>query len=423
MTSIWGSFDHSVKESANFDLDADLDINLHFARLRLSAMEITPSVSETSTMISPTASYGNLLSDVSKEREHGGSANSTYTSSSANSPPGLGQNDCLPFDPDSQQIAIDMLDLIPNLWADKSKDTLNFSSSNVLSSSRIPFSGQCAPNLATANNGHVSPRLNQSSKVIPSNFSTLESSPFFALQQSHQESSPFAFAQNPNSFNNTSRIQMDGPANSKSLFQPHSPQIPVHSTPVEIKSPIQGGGTQLGYPLTEENLLLLNPSKRLIQGKHLNIAVIPTKMCQDDTAFLMVPASSALNENDSDKSLRVECVPNTKRKITPKGLSQSSSVSSHSQKSHKVFPSSSVKSKAIVDRDLYKTEMCTQYQEKGYCPYGSKCQFAHGEEELKKVKRADNWKTKLCANWLKSGSCRYGKRCCFKHGEDDRGNP
>ena len=30
-----------------------------------------------------------------------------------------------------------------------------------------------------------------------------------------------------------------------------------------------------------------------------------------------------------------------------------------------------------------KSSLCRNYSEKGYCPYGYKCQFAHGIEELK----------------------------------------
>ena len=36
---------------------------------------------------------------------------------------------------------------------------------------------------------------------------------------------------------------------------------------------------------------------------------------------------------------------------------------------------------------LYKTELCRSWEEKGTCRYGAKCQFAHGEEELRKVQR------------------------------------
>lgn len=36
---------------------------------------------------------------------------------------------------------------------------------------------------------------------------------------------------------------------------------------------------------------------------------------------------------------------------------------------------------------LYKTELCRSWEEKGSCRYGAKCQFAHGEEELRQVQR------------------------------------
>lgn len=36
---------------------------------------------------------------------------------------------------------------------------------------------------------------------------------------------------------------------------------------------------------------------------------------------------------------------------------------------------------------LYKTELCRSWEEKGTCRYGAKCQFAHGEDELRKVQR------------------------------------
>lgn len=36
---------------------------------------------------------------------------------------------------------------------------------------------------------------------------------------------------------------------------------------------------------------------------------------------------------------------------------------------------------------LYKTELCRSWEEKGTCRYGAKCQFAHGEDELRRVSR------------------------------------
>lgn len=73
--------------------------------------------------------------------------------------------------------------------------------------------------------------------------------------------------------------------------------------------------------------------------------------------------------------------------------------------------------KIQINTQLYKTELCASYMKIGVCPYGNKCQFAHGENELKHVDRPPKWRSKPCANWSKYGSCRYGNRCCFKHGD------
>ncbi|THV06076.1 hypothetical protein K435DRAFT_646085 [Dendrothele bispora CBS 962.96] len=66
---------------------------------------------------------------------------------------------------------------------------------------------------------------------------------------------------------------------------------------------------------------------------------------------------------------------------------------------------------------LYKTELCRSWEEKGSCRYGTKCQFAHGEDELRKVARHPKYKTEICRTFWVSGSCPYGKRCCFIHTE------
>ncbi|EJS42725.1 tis11p [Saccharomyces arboricola H-6] len=70
-------------------------------------------------------------------------------------------------------------------------------------------------------------------------------------------------------------------------------------------------------------------------------------------------------------------------------------------------------------KQLYKTELCESFTLKGTCPYGTKCQFAHGLNELKVKKSCKNFRTKPCLNWEKLGYCPYGRRCCFKHGDDN----
>ena len=65
----------------------------------------------------------------------------------------------------------------------------------------------------------------------------------------------------------------------------------------------------------------------------------------------------------------------------------------------------------------YKTELCKQFLSRGYCPYGRKCRFAHGTNELiKKIHRA-NYKKEKCKSFYENGYCSYGSRCQFRHDE------
>ena len=66
--------------------------------------------------------------------------------------------------------------------------------------------------------------------------------------------------------------------------------------------------------------------------------------------------------------------------------------------------------------------MCKMWAD-GYCHYGSKCHFAHGEEELAESDKIaemqarlnDNYKTQNCSQFHKEKLCFYGKRCIFRH--------
>lgn len=65
----------------------------------------------------------------------------------------------------------------------------------------------------------------------------------------------------------------------------------------------------------------------------------------------------------------------------------------------------------------YKTELCIKYQNTGYCPYGFKCRFAHGKEELISKSQGSNYKKKQCKTFHEKGYCPYGSRCSFRHDE------
>lgn len=98
-------------------------------------------------------------------------------------------------------------------------------------------------------------------------------------------------------------------------------------------------------------------------------------------------------------------------------LQQSPKIPNSDTKANSTTNSSGLgENKSSVNTELYKTELCSTFTKTGSCPYGNKCQFAHGENELKLVNRGSKYRSKPCANWSKTGACRYGNRCCFRHG-------
>ena len=88
----------------------------------------------------------------------------------------------------------------------------------------------------------------------------------------------------------------------------------------------------------------------------------------------------------------------------------------------------------------YKTTLCKHYNTPQGCSYGDKCQFAHGQNELRlnnaqgfaqvpmgnpnNVKQNSmlNYKIVKCKNFEKDGSCKYGAHCTFAHGDKDLRN-
>ncbi|XP_056139572.1 mRNA decay activator protein ZFP36-like [Lampris incognitus] len=87
-------------------------------------------------------------------------------------------------------------------------------------------------------------------------------------------------------------------------------------------------------------------------------------------------------------------------------------------------PSSSLQAQVptLLPSNRYKTELCRGYQESGSCKYGSKCQFAHGEAELRGLYRHPKYKTEPCRTFYNFGYCPYGTRCHFIHEEKPSGS-
>ena len=80
----------------------------------------------------------------------------------------------------------------------------------------------------------------------------------------------------------------------------------------------------------------------------------------------------------------------------------------------KLIPKVIIKKEQALD-SKYKTELCKKFEETHTCPYGVRCRFAHGKEELIENIINSNYKRKKCRRFFVKGICNYGTRCNFKH--------
>jgi len=90
------------------------------------------------------------------------------------------------------------------------------------------------------------------------------------------------------------------------------------------------------------------------------------------------------------------------------------------------------------ENHLYKTKLCERFEAEGTCPYGSKCHFAHGTAELRRMPQQPSYddqfmnqhqqmpqnnnplyKTRLCERFMNEHYCQYGSKCIFAHGPEE----
>ena len=78
----------------------------------------------------------------------------------------------------------------------------------------------------------------------------------------------------------------------------------------------------------------------------------------------------------------------------------------------------------------YKISLCKHYNTQKGCRYGEKCQFAHGNLDLRPnisqyspmIQNQNdflNYKVVKCKNWDKNKTCKYGMYCSFAHGNNE----
>lgn len=167
----------------------------------------------------------------------------------------------------------------------------------------------------------------------------------------------------------------------KQQLESNNPQV------VNLQNGTNGTSTSsdLKLPLTEENLIKLQQSP-----KNNNLISSQSQAQAPPPALSSTSSSSEQQQQQQQQP----------------GAAEPSITNSSGAGDNKIS----------VNTELYKTELCSTYSKTGSCPYGNKCQFAHGGNELKIVNRGSKYRSKPCANWTKTGTCRYGSRCCFKHG-------
>lgn len=148
----------------------------------------------------------------------------------------------------------------------------------------------------------------------------------------------------------------------------------------------------------------------------INVYTSPSHLGSDlESPINSIPSTpvSSISSFDSTSPVSRSCSPK------PPVACVHPNTHSHSQSSRKKSKKSDSKlnkKKLSLNTDLYKTELCSSFVKSGgFCPYGDKCQFAHGSHELKSIDRPSNWRSKPCQNWLKTGTCTYNERCCFRH--------
>lgn len=65
---------------------------------------------------------------------------------------------------------------------------------------------------------------------------------------------------------------------------------------------------------------------------------------------------------------------------------------------------------------LYKTIMCKEYlNNNGICHRGVKCQFAHGNQDLRDPKDHPLYKTSICKHFFETNECPRGQSCYHAH--------
>ncbi|CAG9333694.1 unnamed protein product [Blepharisma stoltei] len=103
---------------------------------------------------------------------------------------------------------------------------------------------------------------------------------------------------------------------------------------------------------------------------------------------------------------------------SPKSLDQFSGLSLLEIPEETSKGKSKKRSKKANDFSIrFKTEICRNW-ENGFCEFGEKCTFAHGQDELRSKEGLPIKQSKACKQYFELGYCLLGSKCASEHADD-----
>jgi len=179
----------------------------------------------------------------------------------------------------------------------------------------------------------------------------------------------------------------------------------------EKETPLKG----LKHPKSTPGTTSTSVPTDSIKFFELSTNVAPNQGAWD--AFVMTEQPKLSSKKHSGNSEAVLVDPtHTSTKISPKATEKGEPRGAGFPKDFQPSKHRNIDIEVELNQqNLYKTELCQSWGESGTCRYGSKCQFAHGKQELRPVLRHPKYKTEICKTFHNTGTCPYGKRCRFVH--------
>lgn len=269
--------------------------------------------------------------------------------------------------------------------------------------------------------GHDIDDCQDEERHSPSSTSSVSSSP---------SSSPFFISEKAND----KKLEIDLPwtfTRRATITGLPSLQSKILHSPVALSNPISPNTSESFFSAPTEKLLslrLVTDEERMIKDFIENRRKSsPMEAIPNITRSSSLSSPSIRQHSPGTSPSRIPCLQkntgcgidstNTIPPATPSASSSSSSAAASTTTTTTLSAARKQLSAPEKAKVLYKTELCRSWELQQKCDYGTKCQFAHGKEELRQLPKHKNYKTELCRMFHQNQQCPFGSRCAFIHDE------